>query len=183
MVEGDLADYFIVSGYNRQIFKNIKLRKMIKLLQKSLIIAIASAIQFPLAISSQAETKAQQTSKQPQPQNSQMQKFVFDFNNAYDYAACLDVILLSYEQRNAELENASKNDCATKVLNTFGDNLPKERALELVELADLHATKRLEDPLYPSLGLRRRIAINLGYIYDMDKNNPDVLKYIDSKNN
>ena len=63
-------------------------------------------------------------------------------------------------------------------MNTFGNDLSKDEALQLIELANLHATEGLENPLYPTLGLRRRIAINLGYVYDTDKNNPDILKYI-----
>lgn len=154
---------------------------MIKLLQKLLIITIASTVQLALATSSQAEIKAQAALDESQPQNSQIEKFAFDFNNTYDYAACLDVILLAYEQRNRELENVYKNDCATSILNTFGNDLEKDLALQLIKSADSHATKKLENPLYPSLGLRRRIAINLGYVYDMDKNNPDILKYINSE--
>ncbi len=118
----------------------------------------------------------------PEAQDTKIKKFVFDFDNSYDYTACLDVILLTYEGRNAELNNVSKNKCATNVLNVFGNNLSKKDvALQLVKSAHLHATKGLEDPLYPSLGLRRRIAINLGYVYDIDKNNSDILKYINSQ--
>ena len=124
------------------------------------------------------ETKPKPELADSKAQDRKIKEFVFDFNNTYDYAACLDVILLAYERRNAELENVYQNDCATNVLNTFGKNLSKDVALQLVELANLHATKGLEDPLYPSFGLRRRIAINLGYVYDTDKNNPDILKYI-----
>lgn len=154
---------------------------MKKLLQVPLVVGI-STIQLVLSVSSQAEIKIKTDPGETKTQNSQkIQEFVFDFNNTYDYAACLDVILLSYEQRHAELENTFKNDCATNVLNTFGNNLSKDVALQLVELADSHATKELQNPLYPSLGLRRRIAINLGYVYDMDKNNPDILKYINSE--
>jgi hypothetical protein len=90
----------------------------------------------------------------------------------------LDVILLAYEKRQVELEKAFKNDCANNVLQTFGNNLTKDVALQLVESANLYATEKLENPLYPSLGLRRRIAINLGYVYETDKRNPDILKYI-----
>ena len=89
--------------------------------------------------------------------------------------------MLAYEERSAELENASKNDCATDVLNTFGNDLSKDVALQLVKSANSYATEELENPLYPTLGLRRRIAINLGYVYDTDKNNPDILKYVDSE--
>ena len=113
----------------------------------------------------------------PQIQARKLEEFTFDFNNTYDYATCLDIILLSYEGRNSELKNAAQNDCGTKVLTNFGNNLTKEIAVKLVEKADLHATEGLQSPLLPSLGLRRRIAINLGYVYDIDKNNPNILKY------
>lgn len=151
---------------------------MTKLLQIPLIIGIIFTIESTLSISSQAEIKNKPYFATFKAENSNNKEFVFNFNNTYDYAACLDVILLAYEKRNAELEKVFKNDCATNVLNTFGNNLSKDEALQLVELANLHATEGLENPLYPTLGLRRRIAINLGYVYNTDKNNPDILKYI-----
>jgi hypothetical protein len=109
---------------------------------------------------------------------SKIKQVVFNFDNAYDYGACLDTILLSYEGRTVELQKAVKNDCAQNILNMFGNNLSKDIALELVKKANTHATEGLEDTIYPSLGLRRRVAINLGYVYDIDKNNQDILKYI-----
>lgn len=150
---------------------------MKQLLQISLITGIIFTIQSVRSISAQTEIQTQPDSTGEQ-QQSRTQDFAFDFTNTYDYAACLDVILLAYERRNAELENVFKNDCANDVLNTFGNNLSKDVALKLVDSANLYATEELEDPLYPTLGLRRRIAINLGYVYDTDKNNPDILKYI-----
>ncbi len=154
-------------------------KKMTNLLQKLLIIGITLAVQSSLTVASQAEIETQSNPGESKNQNNQVQEFTFDFDNTYDYAACLDVILLAYEQRNAELENVPKNDCATNVLNTFGNNISKDVALQLVKSADSYATNDLENPLYPALGLRRRIAINLGYVYDTDKNNPDILKYTD----
>ena len=153
---------------------------MKKLLKIPLIIGIACTIQPAIAISSQAEVNTQFNLSQSSAQDNPANKFSFSFNNTYDYAACLDIILLAYEKRNAELENTFKNDCAKDVLNTFGDNLSKDDALRLVKSADSYATEKLTTPLYPTLGLRRRIAINLGYVYDTDKNNPDILKYINS---
>lgn len=145
-----------------------------------LIIGITFTVQSARSISAWAEIKTQPdlTESTTPNQNNKTKEFVFNFNNTYDYAACLDVILLVYERRNAELENVFKNDCATNVLNTFGNNLSRDVALQLIKSANLHATEGLESPLYPTLGLRRRIAINLGYVYDTDKNNPDILKYI-----
>lgn len=151
---------------------------MKKLLQISLITGIIFAVQSVRPILSQTEIETQPDPTGEQGRNSKTQEFSFNFNNTFDYAACLDVILLAYERRNAELKNAFKNDCATNVLNTFGSNLSKDEALQLVDSANFYATEKLQNPLYPTLGLRRRIAINLGYVYDADKNNPDILKYI-----
>ena len=155
---------------------------MNELFKLSLIIGMTIATQSALIIPSYAEeTKSKQ--REFISQNSQTKEFSFDFNNTYDYAACLDVILLAYEERNAELENAPKNDCATDVLSTFGNNLTKDTALQLIKAADFHATEKLENPLYPTLGLRRRIAISLGYVYEADKNNPDILQYTTERSN
>ncbi len=109
-----------------------------------------------------------------------IEEITFDFNNVYDYGACLDVILLAYEERNTELEKVSKNECATNVLNTVGNNLSQDTALQLIKSANVHATEVLEDKHYPPLGIRRRVAIELGYVYDIDKNNSDILKYVSS---
>ncbi len=109
-----------------------------------------------------------------------LEEIEFNFNNSYDYGACLDAILLAYEGRNTELAKAPKNECATNVLSVVGNNLSKDTALKLIKSANFHATEVLEDKLYPSLGIRRRVAINLGYVYDIDKNNSDILKYISS---
>lgn len=139
------------------------------------IIGITITVLLALSTSAHA-SESKPNSVKPTAEDSKTE-FTFDFNNTFDYAACLDVILLAYEKRNAELENTFKNDCATNVLDTYGNNLSKDEALQLVESADLYATEALVSPLYPTLGLRRRIAINLGYVYDTDKNNPDILKY------
>ena len=154
---------------------------MKKLLQVSLVIGINLAVQSLLSIPAFAQIETEPNRTQPEAVGSESNEFTFDFYNTYDYNACLDVILLAYEKRNTVLENVYKNDCATNVLNTFGSDLSKDVALQLVESANSYATEELENPLYPTLGVRRRIAINLGYVYDADKNNPDILKYVDSE--
>lgn len=147
-------------------------------LQFLLTIGISFAVQSVLLIPAHSEVQHQTNFAQSPTQNSKIEQFTFDFKNTYDYATCLDIILLAYEQRSVELEKAFKNDCANNVLQTFGNTLSKDVALGLVKSANLYATEKLATPLYPSLGLRRRIAINLGYVYDTDKKNPDILKYI-----
>ncbi len=112
--------------------------------------------------------------------DARLEQIVFDFDNSYDYGTCLDAILLTYENRGLELQKAAKNDCTDKIFSVLDGNLSKDTALQLIELADYHATTELDIKLYPSLGLRRRVAINFGYIYDIDKSNNEVLKYLSS---
>lgn len=116
----------------------------------------------------------------PENEDSRIEEIVFDFNNSYDYGTCLDAILLSYEGRNSELKQAAKNDCSEQVFDVFGENLSRDVTLQLIESANSHATRELSITLYPSWGLRRRVAINFGYMYDIDRNNNDVLKYLSS---
>ena len=162
---------------------------MKKFFPLSLIFGITFSVQSALAIPSQvgvnqvdsqsaSETRANPDGNGVENQSAQAKAFKFNFDNAYDYAACLDVILLAYEGRNSELENAAQNECTSDILNTFGDELTKDTALELVKSAHFRATEGLESPLYPSFGIRRRVAINLGYVYDIDKNNSDILELI-----
>ena len=113
----------------------------------------------------------------PQTEDPRIAQMVFTFNNLYDYGTCLDAILLAYEGRELELQNMNKNQCANNVINLFGTRLSQDIALQLVDLANFRATNLLQSTLYPSFGLRRRVAINLGYIYDMDKDNSEMLNY------
>ncbi|MGV2829258.1 hypothetical protein [Myxosarcina sp. GI1(2024)] len=109
-----------------------------------------------------------------------VEQLTFNFDNSYDYGICLDAILLAYEQRELELEKIPKNECANNIFSTFGKNLSKDTTLQIIKAANFYATNVLEDNLYPSWGLRRRIAIDLGYIYELDKDNSDILKYVNS---
>ena len=133
--------------------------------------------------SSPTEIEAKPNNSVAQAQDISAEEIKFDFNNVYDYGACLDVILLAYEERTTELEKVAKNECATNVLNTFGSNLSQDTALQLIKSANFHATEVLKDKLYPPLGIRRRVAIELGYVYDIDENNSDILKYVSSSEN
>ena len=162
---------------------------MKKLFEISIIFGIAFGVQPAVAIPSQVEVnqldstapseiRANPDGNVTEDQSAKAKEFKFNFNNAYDYAACLDVILLTYEGRNSELKNVSQNECTNDILNTFGNGLTKDAALELVKSAHFRATEGLESPLYPSLGIRRRVAINLGYVYDIDQNNSDILELL-----
>ncbi|HHP7232380.1 MAG TPA: hypothetical protein ACFCUY_16160 [Xenococcaceae cyanobacterium] len=113
-------------------------------------------------------------------EDSRIEQVVFDFNNSYDYGACLDTILLAYENREVELDKADRNDCANHIFSIFGKNLSKDITLQLIQLADTYATTELATKLYPSLGIRRRVAINLGYVYDIDQENREILQHVTS---
>ncbi|MDJ0647781.1 MAG: hypothetical protein QNJ60_03665 [Xenococcaceae cyanobacterium MO_188.B19] len=116
----------------------------------------------------------------PETQDPRIEEIVFDFDNSYDYGTCLDAILLAYEGRNSELKNAAQNNCSEQVFEVFGENLSRDVTLQLIESANYHATRELRITLYPSWGLRRRVAINFGYMYDIDRNNNDVVQYLSS---
>ena len=115
-----------------------------------------------------------------QTEDPRIAQMVFTFNNLYDYGTCLDAILLAYEKREIELQGMNKNECANNVINLFGTKLSKDLTLQLIDLANFRATKLLDNTLYPSFGLRRRVAINLGYIYEIDNNNSEMLNYATS---
>ena len=134
--------------------------------------------QFP--DSSEVQNSQEYANPTTETGDPRIEEIVFDFDNAYDYGICLDAILLAYENRVLELEQASKNDCAKNIFSVFGQNLSKDIALQLIQSADSYVTTELGLKLYPSLGLRRRVAINFGYIYDIDRNNNDVFQYLSS---
>jgi hypothetical protein len=118
----------------------------------------------------------------PQTEDPRIAEMVFTFDNLYDYGTCLDGILIAYEGRDIERQKMNKNECANNVINLFGTRLSKDITLQLIDLANFRATKLLQNELYPSFGLRRRIAMNLGYIYEIDKNNTEILEYAASAN-
>ena len=121
-----------------------------------------------------------QTNPVPQAEDPRIADMVFTFNNRYDYSTCIDAILLIYEGRDSDLQRMEGNECTQKVTDLFGTQLSEALALQLIDIANFRATKLLKLSLYPSLGLRQRVAMRLGYIYDVDKNNSEVLKLVTS---
>jgi hypothetical protein len=104
------------------------------------------------------------------------------FNNAYEYGTCLDAILLAYEGRERELERLDDTDCVNNVIDNYGTTISRDTALQLIQLAHYRAITFLPSDLYPTLGLRERIALDLGYLYDIDKDNPTILERLDEYN-
>lgn len=121
---------------------------------------------------------------QPKTIDSRIQNVVFTFNNSYEYGNCLDILLLAYEGRMEQLERTSStmgiDNCSQQILKIFGNSLNRDQMLQLVDLANFRATSLLDKKIFPSYGLRRRIAIELGYLYEIDLNDQQMLEYAKS---
>ena len=99
------------------------------------------------------------------------------FSTLYEYNNCLDELMLIYEGRlNRTGYGSLKSPCAVEVVKLYGNPPTREEMLEILDLANFRATKLLDNPVYPALGIRRRVIQNTGYVYDIDENNPEVLR-------
>ncbi|MDJ0648931.1 MAG: tetratricopeptide repeat-containing serine protease family protein [Xenococcaceae cyanobacterium MO_188.B19] len=116
----------------------------------------------------------------PETKDPKIEQMIFGFRNAYEYGVCLDLILSTYEKNPINLERIEKNDCINSFLELFGTELSKDAALLLIDSANTYAITSMRPALYPSYGLRRRAAINLGYIYKIDQNDSQMLEYANS---
>jgi hypothetical protein len=105
-------------------------------------------------------------------QSDNITKVNFTFTNLYDYSTCLDGLLLLYEGR-LQLQKAN-NPCLDRIMDIYGNNLSQQQGREIIELANFRATRLLAGKLYPPLGIRRRVAIAFGYIYEIDANDPQM---------
>ena len=103
---------------------------------------------------------------------------VLDFNNIYDYNNCLDAMLLLYEGRNP----VGDNSCLVSITNTLGYQINQNLMLELIDLANFRATNLLPKRIYPAYGIRRRIAQSIGYVYEIDLNNQEMIGLTQSRN-
>ena len=126
---------------------------------------------------------------QKTPNNIDMGK-LFVFTNLYDYSSCLDDILrlhlgeLRRENNQITLVygdfsriHEKKSFCIDKIIDLYGNRqINNVEVFELFDLANFRATKLLAARLYPPLGIRQRAAKYIGYIYEMDRNNPDILR-------
>ncbi|MGI0480478.1 hypothetical protein ACN4EE_06775 [Geminocystis sp. CENA526] len=131
-----------------------------------------------------SELKSIYINPQPRSIDPRIQNIVFTFNNSYEYGKCLDILLLAYEGRIEQLERTSNamgiDNCGQQILEIFGNNINADQMLQLIDLANFRATSLLNNKIFPSYGLRRRIAIKLGYIYEIDLNDRQMLEYAKS---
>jgi hypothetical protein len=100
----------------------------------------------------------------------------FAFTNVLEYSDCLAAILDAYLSTDSSLPTR-QNLCQVNIQQAAGnDGLSHSEALELISAADFYSTHFLARALYPPKGLRLRIAENFGFIYQIDQNDPEVLR-------
>ena len=116
----------------------------------------------------------------PETKDPKIDQMIFGFRNTYEYGVCLDAILAVYEKNLISLDRMEKNNCVNSFLELFGTELSKDTALLLIHSANTYATTSIRPALYPSYGLRRRAAINFGYMYKIDQNDSQMLEYANS---
>ena len=121
----------------------------------------------------------------PETRDRDISRRLFSFNNLYSYNNCLDHIMLSYEGRNQYLRTLEpekiENSCIEEIFNAVGTDLDRDQLLELIELADRRAELiSVQEKLYPGYGIRRRIALQVGYVYDLDRRDPQVCSLVSS---
>ena len=93
----------------------------------------------------------------------------FTFKNALQYGNCLEDILQLYQAGARFRLEGRRSQCRTDVFQAYqGKQLPKEVALELVQVADFYATSLLSVKLYPLGGQRQRVRQMFGFVYAID---------------
>ncbi len=120
------------------------------------------------------EQKVIENYTNPTPRSSDLRiaEVVFDFVDIYGYNNCLDALLLLYEGGNPVRDNS----CLLNVTAIFGNQINRDVMLELVDIANVRATSLLPKRLYPAYGIRRRVAQSIGFVYEIDANNQEIIK-------
>ncbi len=110
------------------------------------------------------------------PLQSASHQVNFTFTNVLEYSDCLSAILDLYQGNLPSSLPTRQNACAATVQQAAGnDQLSESEARELLSAADFYSTHMLSRGLYPPKGLRLRIAEMLGFVYEIDQHDPEVL--------
>lgn len=100
----------------------------------------------------------------------------FSFTNLFEYSNCIESILTLY-QNTPPSSRTQQDACYLMIQQSVGqDGLSHSEALELISAANFYTSHFLSDTLYPPKGQRLRIAKMLGFIYEIDQNDPQVLR-------
>jgi hypothetical protein len=101
----------------------------------------------------------------------------FTFTNSLQYSNCLEDILQLYQAGAKFRLEGRRSNCRDEIFQAYRNRqIPKEQALELVQVADFYATSLLSNKLYPLGGQRQRIRQMFGLTYAIDTNNQTVLR-------
>lgn len=114
----------------------------------------------------------------PQNKDPRIAQMSFSFNSLHDYGNCVDAILLAYEGQENSLRQLQGNKCVDNFTQIFGTQISSDIALQLIDSANFYATNLLQTTLYPLYGLRRQVTKKLGYVYEIDSQNSEILQYV-----
>jgi S-layer homology domain len=93
----------------------------------------------------------------------------FAFKNAQAYSLCVEDILQLYIDRKNFQKNGRTSDCLPEIFQAYSENgLSKNQALELLQAANVYATKDLSIRMFPLQGQRSRIQQFFGFAYEID---------------
>ena len=101
----------------------------------------------------------------------------FIFTNGLQYSNCLEDILQLYLVGPQFRTEGRKSSCRADIFQAYkGKQMPKQQALELIQMADFYATSLLTSKLHPPKGQRQRVRQMFGFIYAIDANDQTVLR-------
>jgi DNA-binding transcriptional MerR regulator len=93
----------------------------------------------------------------------------FAFKNAQAYSLCVEDILQLYIDRKNFQKNGRTSDCLPEIFQAYSETgLSKNQALELLQAANVYATKDLSIRMFPLQGQRSRIQQFFGFAYEID---------------
>ena len=102
----------------------------------------------------------------------------FTFTSLAQYSNCLEDMLQLYLVGSQFRLEARRSNCRTDVFQAYkGKQMPKQQALELIQMADFYATSLLTSRLYPPRGQRQRVQQVLGFTYAIDANGEGVQRF------
>ncbi len=107
---------------------------------------------------------------EPTPEPSKISLPIsFAFKNAQAYSLCVEDVLQLYIDRKNFQKNGRTSDCLPEVFQAYSEKgLSKNQALELLQAANVYATKDLSIRMFPLQGQRSRIQQLFGFAYEID---------------
>lgn len=98
-------------------------------------------------------------------------EYEFTFTDFVEYSNCVEDILQFYKNHNQLIRKGRLSNCVADIFEANRNRgFSGEQALELVRAADAYATALQPRPLYPLRGIRRRVTLEFGFTYAIDRN-------------